>query len=198
MFQGPGRHSGPAIGIGNLSGDLGALLFAPPGGSRRPDSTMRFSQFLDADRVVLPLESGDKWEAIGQLMTHLEQVGAIPGELARDLHDAVLARERSMSTGMERGIAIPHAAVDGLEVPVAALGIITREEGLSFDSLDSTPTRFVVLLLIPRTQKLLHIRTLAEIARLLGEKQVRERLLACPDGAAALASLLEAEAQLDD
>ena len=135
---------------------------------------MRFSDFLDESRVILPLEAPDKWQAIGLLMAHLESVGGVPSELSEALTDAVLARERSMSTGMEQGIAIPHAAVDGLEQPVAALGIITREEGLAFDSLDSSPTHFVVLLLIPRQQKLLHIRTLAEIARVLGEKQVRD------------------------
>lgn len=157
---------------------------------------MRFCDFLDADRIVLPLESGDKWQAIGDLMANLEATGAVPKDLARELHDAVLARERSMSTGMERGIAIPHAAVDGLEEPVATLGVITREGGLPFDSLDAEPTQFVVLLLIPRSQKLVHIRTLAEIARLLGAREVREKLLACEEGTSALACLNEAEARL--
>ncbi len=159
---------------------------------------MRFSEFLSEQSVVLPLESTDKWQAIGDLMAHLTEIGAIEEASSKSLHDAVLARERSMSTGMERGIAIPHAAVDALDHLVAALGIVKRVPGLAFDSLDSTPTQFVVLLLIPRNQKLLHIRTLAEIARLLGEKEVRTALLAAEDPAAALACLEEAEARLAD
>ena len=156
---------------------------------------MRFTDFLNLRRIVLPLDAPDKWQAIGSLMDHLEQAGEVPGEGARELQDAVLARERSMSTGMEHGIAIPHAAVDGLPDLVAALGIVQREEGLPFDSLDSLPTRFVVLLLIPRSQKLLHIRTLAEIARLLSESEVRERLLGCVDAREAIECLTEAQAR---
>jgi mannitol/fructose-specific phosphotransferase system IIA component (Ntr-type) len=156
---------------------------------------MRFSDFLEEQRIVLPLEATDKWQAIAVLMDRLASSGSIPLDAVKELQDAVLARERSMSTGMERGIAIPHAAVDSLDELVCALGIVQREPGLPFDSLDSQPTRFVVLLLIPRQQKLLHIRTLAEIARLLGEKAVREGLLACETPRAAVECLSEAEAR---
>ena len=163
-----------------------------------PQVSMRFTEFLSSNRVLLPLECTDKWEAISHLMEHLTAVGAIESSSAKELHDAVLARERSMSTGMEKGIAIPHAAVDALDNLVAALGIVKREPGLAFDSLDSAPTQFVVLLLIPRSQKLLHIRTLAEIARMLGEKEVRDGLLASETPAEALVCLEEAEARLAD
>ena len=156
---------------------------------------MRFTDFLNAERILVPLEATDKWQAIASLMDHLEAAGDVPEDSARELQDAVLARERSMSTGMEHGIAIPHAAVDSLDGLVAALGIVKRDPGLPFDSLDSLPTRFVVLLLIPRSQKLLHIRTLAEIARLLSESEVRERLLACEDAREAIDCLTEAEAR---
>jgi mannitol/fructose-specific phosphotransferase system IIA component (Ntr-type) len=83
-----------------------------------------------------------------------------------------------MSTGMERGIAIPHAAVDGLERVVAALALLRggTTGGVNFDSIDATPAWLVVLLLIPRPQKLLHIRTLADLARYLGNEDVRGAL----------------------
>ena len=53
-----------------------------------------------------------------------------------DLAQAVLARERSMSTGMEHGIAIPHAAVDGVQTVVACMGIVSTGSGLAFESID--------------------------------------------------------------
>ena len=99
-----------------------------------------------------------------------------------------------MSTGMERGIAMPHAAVDGIEQVVACMGIVTREEGLEFESIDGQPARLVVLLVIPRSQKLLHIRTLADLARILGTESVREVLLSTKDPEKAWGALCGAQA----
>jgi PTS system fructose-specific IIA component/PTS system nitrogen regulatory IIA component len=112
------------------------------------------------------------------MSAHLVACGAVPSGQGRAFHEAVLARERSMSTGMERGIAIPHAAVDGLQHVVAALAIVGggREAGVPFDSIDAVPAWLIVLLLIPRPQKLLHIRTLADLARHLGNEDVRRAL----------------------
>ncbi len=98
-----------------------------------------------------------------------------------------------MSTGMEHGIAIPHAAVDGVHEVLACLGIIASEHGLAFESIDGRPTRVVVLLVIPRSQKLLHIRTLADIARVLGRDSVREALLAARDAHGAWSALAEGD-----
>jgi PTS system fructose-specific IIA component/PTS system nitrogen regulatory IIA component len=102
----------------------------------------------------------------------------VPREVGPEILRQVIARERSMSTGMERGIAIPHAAVDGLERVVAGLGVVSGPtgDGVPFDSVDAGPAWLVVLLLIPRPQKLLHIRTLADLARHLGNEEVRQAL----------------------
>lgn len=154
---------------------------------------MKLSELLKPEDCVLPLEAADKWDAIGRLVAHLGDGGRVPAARVGELTDLVLARERSMSTGMERGIAIPHAAVDKLDEVVGALGIVTREGGLVFESIDARPTQLVVLLLIPRAQKLLHIRTLADIARTLGREDVREALLEARDGRAAWQVLVEAD-----
>jgi mannitol/fructose-specific phosphotransferase system IIA component (Ntr-type) len=71
--------------------------------------------------------------------------------------------------------------------------VVSRPEGLHFDCLDQKPAHLVVLLLIPRAQKLVHIRTLGEIARLLSRRELRERLLAAPDPASVQALLVAAE-----
>src|SRR5262245_4065699 len=139
---------------------------------------MRLQELIPPQHIVLGLEAADKWEVIERLTGNLRDQGAVPEELAGGYRDAVVQRERSMSTGMERGIAIPHAAVDGLERVVAGLGVVAgpNGEGVPFDSVDSGPAWLVVLLLIPRPQKLLHIRTLADLARHLGSEDVRQAL----------------------
>jgi len=152
---------------------------------------MRLQELLPPEHIVVGLEAADKWEVIDRLLEHLVQRGAVPGANSRVLQEAVLQRERSMSTGMERGIAIPHAAVDGLEKVVAAMGLLGKEgsPGVPFDSIDASPAWIVVLLLIPRQQKLVHIRTLADLARHLGSEETRRALRLARDSNAAWKAL---------
>lgn len=157
---------------------------------------MQLQELFRPENIVLSFDPADKWEAIRELMQHLDQTQAVPDELLAELLDKVLARERSMSTGMEHGIALPHAAVDGLESVVAALGVVDREGGLVFESIDGQPTQLVVLLLIPKAQKLLHIRTLADVARVLGKESVRQALLTAQTGDEAHHAIAEGEGSL--
>ncbi len=154
---------------------------------------MELSHLFQPKDFVLGLDPVDKWEGIDTLLDHLVAVGRVGAEQLPELREAVLQRERSMSTGMERGIAIPHAAVDGLADVVAAIGVVAREGGLAFESIDARPTHLVVLLLIPRAQKLLHIRTLADIARVLGHESVRQALLTARTAEEAWHALREGE-----
>jgi mannitol/fructose-specific phosphotransferase system IIA component (Ntr-type) len=154
---------------------------------------MRLTEILGPTQVLLPLDAADKWQAIEQLLAHLREGGHLTAADERSHLESILARERSMSTGMEQGIAIPHAAVDGLDKILGCLGVVSRPEGLPFDCLDQQPAFLVVLLLIPRAQKLAHIRTLGEIARLLSRRELRERLIAAQDAAQVHALLVEAE-----
>lgn len=155
---------------------------------------MRLSDLFSAEDVLVGFHPSDKWDAIRALVDHLVRRGRLKPESQAAIYEAVVARERSMSTGMEHGIAIPHAAVDGVDGVLAAMGIVGDEKGMPFESIDGRPARVVVLLVIPRAQKLLHIRTLADIARVLGRDTVREHLIAAPTSAQAWAVLAEGDA----
>jgi len=139
---------------------------------------MRLQDLIPPQHILLGLQAADKWEVIDRLNACLQASGAVAAESVSAFREAVVQRERSMSTGMERGIAIPHAAVDGLERVAGALAVVRGPggEGVNFDSVDASPAWLVVLLLIPRPQKLLHIRTLADLARHLGNEEVRQAL----------------------
>lgn len=156
---------------------------------------MRLSELFAAQDVLVSFAPADKWAAIRDLVAHLVRRGRLAPEQEAAVVEAVLAREKSMSTGMEHGIAIPHAAVEGVDGVRAAMGIVAEGATLGFDSIDGRPTRIVVLLVIPRAQKLLHIRTLADIARVLGRDAVREQLVAAATPEAAWAVLAEGDAR---
>ncbi len=151
-------------------------------------------QLFRPEDLLLGFDPPDKWQAIVRLVEHLAARGRIQTASAPGILELVLARERSMSTGMERGIAIPHAAVEGIDGVAACMGIVTRPEGLDFNSIDARPARLIVLLVIPRAQKLLHIRTLADLARVLGLESVREALIGARDTDSAWAALSAGDA----
>ena len=139
---------------------------------------MQLRELFTPEDLVVGFHPEDKWAAIEALVGHLVERGKVPAETAQAVLEQVQARERSMSTGMERGIAIPHAAVDQIDEVLACMGIVSGDDGLPFESIDAQPARLIVLLVIPRSQKLLHIRTLADVARVLGQDDVREALVA--------------------
>ena len=152
---------------------------------------MKLSQLVAPELVLLPFSAEDKWQAISAMARAAADAGALPSDALGAVDDALQTRERSMTTGMEHGIAIPHAAVEGIDDVLAILGI--APEGIPFEALDSEPARIIVCLVIPRAKKLMHIKTLAEIAKLLGRAEVRERLLACAGPDEVLAVLGEEE-----
>ena len=137
---------------------------------------MQVQELIRQEDLLVGFQAGDKWAAIDRILDHVEEVGRLAGANAPEVREAVMARARSMSTGMEHGLAIPHAAVDGLDEVVTCLAVVGGEEGIAFESIDASPAHLIVLLLIPRSQKLLHIRTLANIARVLGREEVRSAL----------------------
>lgn len=96
-------------------------------------------------------------------------------EIREACQKCVFAREESASTGMEAGIAVPHAAVDGLEHLVISMALLPA--GLEFSSLDGKPAKVVVLILVPKKEKLVHLQTLTEVARRLANADFRTELL---------------------
>lgn len=131
---------------------------------------MLLSEILSESLVRLNFTAADKWDAIPQLVDVLVQAGRVAPEDRQAVLDVVLEREKSVTTGMERGIAIPHANSTVVEEVVGVFGI--SRDGIPFESLDGKPARLIILLVIPKTKFLEHVRTLANIARLLNHSDV--------------------------
>lgn len=118
----------------------------------------------------------DKWDAIQKVLDLLVESGRVPAARRGMYYSGLQERERSMSTGMERGIALPHAAVEGIDDLVTAL--VVFRNGVPFQSIDGLPARILVMLLIPKDRRIVYLPVLAEAARLLSRDDVREGLLA--------------------
>lgn len=124
---------------------------------------MRLRDLLDEASVKIGLESIDKEECMEEMVDMLIRAGRISdraGALA-----ALQQREAQATTGIGKGIALPHGKHASIPALVAAIG--TSARGIEFDSVDGDPVRMVVVLLASTQQSGPHLRTLAEIARLL-------------------------------
>jgi mannitol/fructose-specific phosphotransferase system IIA component (Ntr-type) len=126
---------------------------------------------------LLAPNAADKWKLMDLMVDHLVGSGTLSKELEGPAKAALVERERSVSTGMEQGIAVPHAALDELDCLKVAMALVPG--GMEFESVDGKPAQIIMCLLVPKAEKLLHLSTLTEIARRLGQPAFRSNLLAC-------------------
>lgn len=134
---------------------------------------MALVDLLRPEVVKVPLAARSKPAVIRELVETLRDAGAI-SEVG-PVCDALMARENLGSTGLELGIAVPHAKTNAVRSLTMALGV--SPEGIDFQSIDGEPARIFFLLLAPPDQSGPHIEALAEIARIT-KSQSFLRLLA--------------------
>lgn len=118
------------------------------------------AEYLSPECTVVPMAATHKDEAIRELVDCLDSAGKL-GSRDQVLAD-VLEREATVSTGMEKGIAIPHAKTDGVAEIVLAVGV--SPDGIDFQSVDGLPAHLVFLIASPRESRVPHLQLLAAIA----------------------------------
>src|SRR5881227_973592 len=140
---------------------------------------MNLGDILSPALVISEMQASNRWEAIDELINNLVQTGKIKVENRDQIAAVVKKRETSMSTGIGFGIGIPHASTELIYEVVGAFGRSKR--GVNFDALDNQPVSLVMLFLVPQGQFQKHLHTLAHIARLLQNKDIRSALEGAPD-----------------
>ncbi|MBI9103655.1 MAG: PTS sugar transporter subunit IIA [Spirochaetales bacterium] len=122
---------------------------------------MTLLEIIDQDLIKVPLEGNTKNEVIEELVDLLEKKGCLDDRA--DVLSQVYAREAMGSTGLEKGIAIPHAKSTGVKSTVLAVGI--KPGGIDFNALDGNPSSIFFMILAPPSQSAQHIEILSEIAK---------------------------------
>jgi mannitol/fructose-specific phosphotransferase system IIA component (Ntr-type) len=140
---------------------------------------MNLGDILQRDQIITALRATTRWEAIDELIGTLVTSGRIKPEHREQIAAVVKKRETSMSTGIGFGIGIPHASTDLIQEVVGAFG--RSKTGVNFDALDNQPVNLVMLFLVPLGQFQKHLHTLANIAKLLHNKEFRTALEQAPD-----------------
>lgn len=134
-------------------------------------------EYFFSDAAVLDLAGDKPVELIGELCSSISEHEGMPE--AGTACAAVSLREEVMGTGMEDGVAIPHARIPGLSKPVFTFG--RSANGVEWNTPDGMPVKLVFLLLTPQVEKKsddLQVKIMAAIARVVSSEELRHGLLA--------------------
>lgn len=134
---------------------------------------MKICDILKPEHILCPLEGKDKTDIIKNLINILNDDENISD--IKQVTEAVLEREKIMSTGVGKGLAIPHAKTKGIQGISAAFGIAKTD--IDFEALDGEPVRLVFLLVGEEKNVGAHIKLLSRISRMMNNDSFRENLL---------------------
>lgn len=140
---------------------------------------MELGDLIPPNAVFPSLKVRNKKQALQELA---QKAASVTGLEGRDIFDTLLQRERLGSTGLGKGIAIPHGRLAELQ---RIVGLFARlEEPIDFEALDDEPVDLIFLLLAPEHAGADHLKALARVSRLLREPASITRLRASSDRAA--------------
>lgn len=136
---------------------------------------MNIFSLLNPQTVLPNLEATDKAEVLDKLVSSLE--GKVSNGELEKIRDAVFEREKIMSTGVGKGLAIPHGKAAGIEQTYAAFAMLKKP--VDYEAIDDEPVNMVFLLVGPQASNSLHIKMLSRISRLMNNSEFRDRLQKC-------------------
>lgn len=134
---------------------------------------MRIAEFLQASAVLPSLTATSKPDVLRELAAGLAV--AVPQISAARFQAVLEERERQQSTGMEKGVAIPHARLAELSNLVACFAV--SRDGVNFDALDGRPSHFFFALVAPAGSPGLHLKALSKINRIFRSEALKEAIL---------------------
>ncbi|MXW77671.1 MAG: PTS sugar transporter subunit IIA [Gemmatimonadetes bacterium] len=139
----------------------------------------KLKRILDPNKVVLNLAAQRNFDAIRELATVLLQDEVVPDQ--KRLIAALIRREQQASTGIGKGVAVPHAHEDGIQRQLLAIGI--SQAGIDFSAPDGQLVHIIALLVTPLKHQKQHMALLAALSQRLQQEKVRQRLQQAADAA---------------
>jgi len=129
------------------------------------------AHYLSPQDIILHLDVADKLALFDAIGRHLEQTHKLPYKW---IVPSLSRREQDGCTGIGKGVAIPHARIDGL---LRTLAVYVRlASPIPFDAPDGKPVSDVLVLLVPNPANIVHLKILSEISQLFSDQGFRDAL----------------------
>lgn len=150
---------------------------------------MKLSGIISDKYIALGMEAKSKGDVIDKMLALIASHPNVenPGKL----RDDVWKREREMSTGIGKKVALPHAKTNAVKDTVLAFATLKKE--IDFESIDGEPVNLVFFLATPDQNLTQHLKLLSRISRLVAAEAVREKLVAATDVSQVIALFQEEE-----
>jgi PTS system nitrogen regulatory IIA component len=132
---------------------------------------MEIHEILTPESVLTSVKATSKKQALQELARHASQLTGLHN---RAIFDVLLERERLGTTGVGRGIAIPHGKMAELDRLHGIFAVL--EQPIGFDSVDDQPVDLIFLLLAPESAGADHLKALARVSRLLRDSSFCDQL----------------------
>ena len=137
---------------------------------------MELTDLITPDHVIARMRATSKKQALQELARRSAEVSGLE---QREIFDILLERERLGTTGIGRGIAIPHGKHDRLN---GLVGVFARiDKAIDFDAVDGDPVDLLFLLLAPLSAGADHLKALAKVSRTLRDQTICTQLRGCED-----------------
>lgn len=133
----------------------------------------RLASILSLAQVLVRVDATSKKRAFEEAGLLFEELHGLSRSLVTD---SLFSRERLGSTGLGHGVAIPHGRIKGLKSPMAA--VLQLAQPIGFDAPDEQTVSLMIFLLVPEAATQRHLEILSEIAEMLSDANLREKLLA--------------------
>ncbi|MDI6704345.1 MAG: PTS sugar transporter subunit IIA [bacterium] len=134
---------------------------------------MDFGHLLDKRLILLDLKTNNKNETIQRLVDLISKSKDIKDK--RKVLDAIIERERTMSTGIGKGIAIPHAKSNAAKRIVVAFA--RSKEGVEFDAVDKNPVYLFFIVVGPEESQDEYLKVMAHLTSYLNKEINRKNLM---------------------
>jgi PTS system nitrogen regulatory IIA component len=145
----------------------------------------RLAAILPIEQVLVGVDATSKKRAFEEAGLLFENLHGLSRALVTD---SLFARERLGSTGLGHGVAIPHGRIKGLKSPMAA--VFQLAQAIGFDAPDEQAVKLLIFLLVPEAATQKHLEILSEIAELLSNAILRDKLISS-DSASHLHQLID-------
>jgi nitrogen PTS system EIIA component len=131
----------------------------------------RLAAILPLAQVLVQVDATSKKRAFEEAGLLFENLHGLSRSLVTD---SLFSRERLGSTGLGHGVAIPHGRIKGLKTPMAA--VLQLAHPIGFDAPDEQPVSLLIFLLVPESATQKHLEILSEIAEMLSDAVLREKM----------------------
>ena len=138
---------------------------------------MKLSDFVCFEATTPDLQAGDRDTAIIELVSLLDRAGRLGKAKKIEIQKEVIKREKEASTGMGKGVAVPHIKHKSIKHVAAAIGL--SRDGIDFSALDKQPVYSVILLVSPLDNPEQHLKAMESVFKHLQKEKFRKFLRQC-------------------